>query len=563
MHRIRIALAVLTAVTLTASAVALAAPEVVGIDRTESDGAPVATGPTGQGPAAVVPVPSADQTTEVAPPLAEPDLRASAPAATSAAAPPQGWYRHGHGRSVVAVIDTGVNVFHHEFDYRGAGSPDDQVVAWWDFTSAKKGGIAHPQPGQTWDAHVADPYDNHGHGTGVASVAVGRNRTGQMQRAFAPGFPLAVAKVGNRDGAIEGDVAAAIRWAVDTVKADVINVSIGTITPFPALLIDVDEAAQYARHSGVLVVFANGNGWLNLGLPGDPGWASGYGFSTHALAVGGSGASDPYRIHTDPEVAAPFRQTVAWANGGYATVAGTSFSAPLVAGMAARLKYESMSFGHRGDPGYIETLLKRGARDTQTPPQFEGYGVLDAIAFDQTLIHHAWAGKLPPRPTPDVSAVYVEKINGTLRDVWSNKLDGQESMLALTGIPPITDKGVIGPSSATGTSEAEVWRLDTTPGQVVTLNLGYGAGAPVPNDLDLYVFAGTASPFFEDQVVTRSTNPAGVPESVTFVATGGSYTVVVLGWLVTTPKQYHWLAGTTPIGLVGEQIVVHTFGFDL
>ncbi|MDP3712375.1 MAG: hypothetical protein Q8R60_07815 [Mycobacteriales bacterium] len=38
---------------------------------------------------------------------------------------------------VVAVIDSGLRASHQEFDYRGARSATDQVVAWWDFTATR------------------------------------------------------------------------------------------------------------------------------------------------------------------------------------------------------------------------------------------------------------------------------------------------------------------------------------------------------------------------------------------------------------------------------------------
>src|SRR4051794_21821187 len=111
------------------------------------------------------------------------------------------------GSPIVAVLDTGVRVTHHAFDYRGPGSTNDQVVAWWDFSADKKRKFVAPRPGQLWDTEVSQPYDDIGHGTAVASMAVGLRRSGQTPSA-APGFRLAVAKFDGLRGT--GSIADAI-----------------------------------------------------------------------------------------------------------------------------------------------------------------------------------------------------------------------------------------------------------------------------------------------------------------------------------------------------------------
>jgi hypothetical protein len=323
---------------------------------------------------------------------------------------------------VIALIDTGVRATHQEFDYRGPASSSDQVVAWWDFTSEVKKKVVLPQPGQAWDTAVKDPYDRHGHGTGTAAMAVGRNAVPAKTRSALPGGRLAVAKVGNGNGSIEGDLAAAVRWATDTVHADVISISIGTIVPIPADLVrETYDAFAAARRKGTLVVVANGNGWGNVGvLPGDPGWASGYASSTDALAVGASGAVG-LLVSTDPEVAASYSVTSAGieSDTAYVDEAGTSFSAPFVAGFAGALVQATRSAGRAVDPARVEQLVKYVAQDTVVPPQFEGYGTL-SFAQLPTALTHARAGTLPSRPSPDLSGMYVEQVAGTLRSTWSD-----------------------------------------------------------------------------------------------------------------------------------------------
>jgi hypothetical protein len=349
--------------------------------------------------------------TTVAGLLAAPNALAARSTATTAGPQP-----------VIALIDTGVRATHQEFDYRGPSSTTDQFVAWWDFTSEVKQKVVLPQPGQAWDTAVKDPYDKHGHGTGTAAMAVGRNAVSAKTPSALPGGKLAVAKVGTKDGTIEGDLAAAVRWATDTVHADVISMSIGTIVPVPAELFrDTYDAFAEARKKGVLVVVANGNGWGNVGvLPGDPGWASGYASSTNALAVGATGAAG-LLVSTDPEVAANYSVTSAGIerDNAYVDEGGTSFSAPFVAGFAGALVKAAREAGRPVDPARTEQLVKYAATDTVVPPQFEGYGTL-SLAELPAAQAHARAGTLPTRPSPDLSGMYVEQVAGTLRSAWSD-----------------------------------------------------------------------------------------------------------------------------------------------
>jgi hypothetical protein len=316
---------------------------------------------------------------------------------------------------VVAVIDTGVRATHQEFDYGGPSDTTDQFVAWWDFSSDSGGHL--PAAGQTWDTTFADPYDGHGHGTATAAAAVGLNHPGKTP-SFAPGAKLAVAKVGNAAAGLS-NIDKAIKWARDTVQADVISMSIGQAVPAPASLGErVYEQIELARQAGILVVLSNGNGWANAGVPGEPGFATGYANSPYALGVGAVSV-DGLLVTTDPEVVSTFKQQVAShaCDTCYTSKTGTSFSAPRVAGFAAHLKQTALANGQAPTAGYLETLVKYSARNTVTPPSHEGYGVVDGAQLAGADAHAA-AGTLPARPSPDVDALYVETVQGTLDGLW-------------------------------------------------------------------------------------------------------------------------------------------------
>ena len=321
---------------------------------------------------------------------------------------------------VVAVIDTGVRSSHVEFDYRGPRSTVDQFVAWWDFTAEAKGKVVLPAAGQTWDTQVKDPYDRNGHGTITASMVGGRTASPLKTPAAYPGAKLAIAKVGEKDGTISGSMAAAVTWADTTVHADVISLSIGSIAPIPAdVYRDVYDAIHTARRHGILVTVANGNGFANAGVPGDPGWANFASSSTDVLAVGAAGI-DGYLVSTDPEVTAVFTVTGPSfkEDRSYVTESGTSFATPYVAGFAAALVKAGREGGHPLAVDRLEQLLKYAATDTSMQPQFEGYGELSAKELPGAVAH-ARAGTLPTRPSPDLNALYVEDVAGTLRDAWT------------------------------------------------------------------------------------------------------------------------------------------------
>lgn len=340
-----------------------------------------------------------------------------------AAAPHAGAARPAVKTPVVALIDTGVRATHQEFDYRGKSSTKDQFVAWWDFTSAKKGHHTLPTPGQTWDTEIANPYDGCGHGTLTAGMVGGRNRTPQKTPSAYPGAKLAIAKVSSDSCAIDTTVmAAAIRWATHTVHADVISMSIGSIVPIPAIVNqDVYDAISDARRNGVLVVVSNGNGFGNLGLvPGDPGWASSSSASPDALSVGAQGSTALINS-TDPEVVAVY-SIVGPSNtsdDGYVSNGGTSFGTPYVAGFAAAVLLASRQGGHPLSAAALEQFLKDSSLDGIMPPDFEGYGALGQAQLPAALAN-ARAGRLPHRPSPDVSALYVDGVAGTLRELWTS-----------------------------------------------------------------------------------------------------------------------------------------------
>lgn len=241
---------------------------------------------------------------------------------------PDAWEAGYTGEGVtVAVLDSGVDQTHPDLD--------DVVVGARDFTGS------------------GNTEDHYGHGTHVASIALGSgDASGGTGRGVAPGADLLVGKVLDESGNGE------ISWIIDGMEwaagegADVVNMSLGEAENYtdgtdPA---SVALDTLSARH-GTLFVVAAGNA-------GDYGTVSTPGAASSALTVGAVDDADEVAPFSSrgpraldqaikPDVTAPGVEILAaratgtneggdW--GAYVPWSGTSMAAPHVAGAAAVLK---------------------------------------------------------------------------------------------------------------------------------------------------------------------------------------------------------------------------------
>ncbi|WP_165984925.1 S8 family peptidase [Streptomyces sp. YIM 98790] len=273
---------------------------------------------------------------------------------------PEAWEAGYDGTgATVAVLDSGVDQTHPDLQGREAA-----------------------QRNFTGDG---EPVDRYGHGTHVASIAVGGGeQSGGTYTGTAPGARYLDGKVLDDNGFGQASwIIAGMEWAVGQ-GADVVNLSIGgPDTPET----DPVEAALAAlsEESGTLFVVAAGNSGPGAGTVESPG------SSPEALTVGAVDDADriaafssrgPTAAHAvKPDLTAPGVDIAAAAaeegvigepvTDGYVSLSGTSMATPHVAGAAAILAQQHPDWtGER----IKQQLTATVAHPVQASPHDQGTG---------------------------------------------------------------------------------------------------------------------------------------------------------------------------------------------
>ncbi|HEY9857660.1 MAG TPA: S8 family serine peptidase [Stenomitos sp.] len=250
---------------------------------------------------------------------------------------------------IVAVIDSGIDASHPEFD--------GQLVPGWDVT------VKPAVPGGT--------HDGYGHGTHVAGIIGARADNGIGIAGVAPGCKLMPVRIFDDFGhSSEGTSAAAVIWAVDH-GAKVINASWGSSLPGQAAM----DAYQYALDHDVVFVSAVGNSGTNdqnfpAAMPG-------------IIAVSGTTDMDTWASFSTwgdwVSVAAPgegILSTFPMAKGnGYRIMRGTSMASPFVAGAAALVRSQFPNLKQ----AEVKARLEATAKDVIQPGRdpYSGAGRVD------------------------------------------------------------------------------------------------------------------------------------------------------------------------------------------
>ncbi|MBU2477053.1 S8 family serine peptidase, partial [Candidatus Micrarchaeota archaeon] len=295
----------------------------------------------------------------------------------------------------IGIIDTGVDYTHP--DLGGCFGEGCKVVDGWDFVN-----------------NDSNPMDDMGHGTHVAAIAAGNGTL----KGIAPDAGIYAYKVLNSSGSgWDFDIIVAIERATDPNQdedfsdhLDVINLSLGgSGNPDDPMSQAIDNAVD----AGVVAVIAAGNDGPSANTIGSPGTAR------KAITVGATYKKDYEGEYWDtyPRVdqITPFssRGPVVW-NGGvlvkpdvvapgaiicaarfdsifpegehpyyypcldeeHVQLAGTSMSAPIVAGSAALIKQAHNNW----NPEQIKIVLRTTAIDTENDIYTQGYGRINVLA---------------------------------------------------------------------------------------------------------------------------------------------------------------------------------------
>ncbi|GGK25867.1 hypothetical protein GCM10010124_17980 [Pilimelia terevasa] len=273
---------------------------------------------------------------------------------------------------IVAVVDTGVDGTHPDLAGR--------LVA-----GCNTVGTAGGCQGSTGDANTAK-YEGAGHGTMVAGIigAATNNATGVAGvTSAAKIMPI---KVFGPDAAAPGeltatddDVIEGVRWAADH-GATVINLSLGGSEPGA-----LGPAMTYARSKGAVVVAAAGNSGAE-----SPEYPAAFSSVLAVAATDSAARLTEFSTRGDwVDIAAPgFDVASTFPGDKYEAWSGTSFSAPLVAGVAALARSADGLDDAATFSRIVGTARDAGPRGTDP---FYGHGLVDAAAA-------VGAPALPPGP---------------------------------------------------------------------------------------------------------------------------------------------------------------------
>ncbi len=227
-----------------------------------------------------------------------------------------------------------------------------------------------------------------GHGTAVLGTIGGYAPGELIGPAFGARYLLASTEVVAFEREVEEDFwVAAVEWA-DSLGADIISSSLGYLDWYTYADMDgetavITRAAKTAARRGIVVVNSMGNEgdtpYGKMVAPAD---------AEEVVSVGGVDAAGSRaafssvgptfdgRIKPDVMAMGEGVYTVhPYDIGGYVRVDGTSFSAPLVAGVAALLLE---AYPH-WTPGKVQSVLRRTAGQATAPDTLNGYGIVHAL----------------------------------------------------------------------------------------------------------------------------------------------------------------------------------------
>ncbi|MFJ5710038.1 S8 family serine peptidase [Streptomyces sp. NPDC093105] len=290
----------------------------------------------------------------------EPDPLRNQQWALNALKLPDAWSTAEGDDTVIAVVDTGVDLDHPDLKGR--------LVDGYDFVDGDD-----------------EPRDLNGHGTHVAGIAAAHTDNGIGIAGGAGGAKIMPVRVLGADGSgSDANITKGIVWAAQH-GADVINLSLGESGLMARLLKGgvLNDAISAANSKGAVVVAAAGNDSTllqpyELETPvlvvnaadanGQPASFTNFG-ARNAVAAPGVDILSTLPTYTSKET---LRNT-----SGYGKLSGTSMASPYVSAVAALLHQEGLS------PAEIMAAIRDTARNPTQNPKL-GLGNVDAAAAVRT-----------------------------------------------------------------------------------------------------------------------------------------------------------------------------------
>ncbi len=240
----------------------------------------------------------------------------------------------------LCVMDTGIS------PHTDLSIPKDRIVEFVDFVNEKSA-----------------PYDDNGHGTFVSGVAVGNGvLSGKKIMGVAPNSELVGVKVISKTGESGTfTILDGMQWLFDNHKKLNIDVVCMSFGADPLDYADpLKMAVDMLTASGLIVVCASGNsGTGNLKSPAISPTVISVGAVDEKNRVAKFSSKGIYHGYARPDLYAIGTNVVGIsANGTYATMSGTSVSAPVIAGVCCLLKEKNRNL----TPYNAKQMLLRHAK---------------------------------------------------------------------------------------------------------------------------------------------------------------------------------------------------------
>ncbi len=337
---------------------------------------------------------------------------------TKIAAPAAWDYSIGSSAVTIAILDSGIDSTHPELA--------SLLVPGWNFYD-----------------NNSDLTDVTGHGTAVAGVAsaLGNNGAGVAAVTWACRImPLRIASTNG--SASSSATASALTWAADH-GARVANISYGNVTKITA----INTAAQYFQSKGGVVTASAGNS-ATFDSTENPLF----------LLVSATDQNDVLASWSNTgnniDLAAPGVNVVTTASGGgYASGSGTSFSAPIVAGVAALVISANPSLSAT----QVQDLLKNNADDLGSPGWDTSYG-WGRVNAAKALAAALAAPAAPADTTAPTAVVSAPLAGSTVSGTVTVSVSGSDNV-GVTKVEWYLD-GVLGGASA-GAAASFGWNTAT------------------------------------------------------------------------------------------------------